>query len=332
MQKIIGVLFLIVILAFGCTVFEKDEKPQIEIPENPDINKTNESPYQPPKPVYKDVLNDTIRYDEQPSAELEVHFINVGMGDSILLKKGNFEILINAGGQGEKVVNYLKEIGVDDLELVISTKYTQSSVSEMRSVLENYKVKQYWDNGMEDKENIYYDQISEILELKKVPVKNPTAGERIVLNGISITVLNPQEKRYSDFNPTLNSIALHITDRNFSLFLSDVEAGVQNTILSNYPEIKSTFMKVPNHGAGTVTVGGDQRVELFSVIDKVLPEYAVVFVGPNENELPNPTILETFRLRGAKMLRTDLNGTILVKTDGYDYTITTSITQDSKKR
>ncbi len=329
MQKIIGILFLVVILGFGCTVFE-EEKPKYNITNTTEpINETNETTYEPPKPVYEEVLNNTIRYEEQPSADLEVYFINVGMGDSTLLKKGNFEILIDAGGQGEKVVNFLQEKNIDDLELVIATKYTQDSVSEMKNVLEKYKVEQYWDNGLEDKENMYYDEISKILESKDIPIKHPEFGERVFLNGISITVLNPQEKRYSDSNPTLNSITLHIIDRNFSLYLSDVESGVQNTILSNYPQIKSTFMKVPNHGTSTVSVGGDQSVNLFSLIDKVKPEYAVVFVGPTEEEIPNLTVLEVFRLRKSNILRTDLNGTISVITDGYEYDITT--TEQTKK-
>ncbi len=329
MRKIIGILFIIVVLVFGCTVFEREEKPQATVPnELPDIEENNESIYQAPKPVYEDVMNDTIRYEEEPSAELEVHFINVGMGDSILIKKGNFDVLIDAGGQGEKVVDFLKELEIDDLELVIATKYTQSSVSEMRNVLETYKIEQYWDNGIEDKTNIYYDEIYEILETKNIPVKNPVFGERIVLNGISITVLNPQKNRYLETNPTLNSMTLHIIDRNFSLYLSDVEAGVQNTILANYPEIKSTIMKVPNHGASTVSVGGDQRVDLFHLIDKVQPEYAIVSVGQTEKEIPNPTVLEAYRLRKTKILRTDLNGTISITTDGYDYTITTITDQD----
>ncbi|MCC7552851.1 hypothetical protein KO317_04280 [Candidatus Micrarchaeota archaeon] len=330
MQKIIGVLFLIVILAFGCTVFEREEK-QSTIPDpNQSIEDINENIYQPPKPVYENVMNNTIRYDEQPSAELEIYFINVGMGDSILLKKGNFDVLIDAGGQGEKVINFLEEKKVDDLELVIATKYTQTSVSDMRRVLQKYKVEQYWDNGLIDKENIYYDEIYEILESKNIPVKHPISGERIVLNGISISVLNPQEKRYLETNPTLNSITLYIVDRNFSLYLSDVEAGVQNTILSNYPNIKSNIMKVPNHGASTVSVGGDARVELFHLIDKVKPEYAIISVGQTELEIPNPTVLEAFRLRGAKTLRTDLNGTISIITDGYEYEILSSNSQNKK--
>ena len=53
-------------------------------------------------------------------------------------------------------------------------------------------------------------------------------------------------------------------------------------------------------------------------------QYAVIFVGQTEKELPSPTVLEAFRLRGANILRTDLDGTISVITDGYDYNITTT--------
>ncbi|MFA5382965.1 MAG: MBL fold metallo-hydrolase [Candidatus Micrarchaeia archaeon] len=327
MKKIIVLIFLIGILLFGC-ISNGEEKPHAEIPDKNQTTKPNETIYQPPKPVYEDVLNGTIRFNEDIEADLEVYFIDVGMGDATLLKKGDFEILIDAGGEKD-IINFLNEKNITNLEIAITTKYTKDNSAQMKKILENFKVQQYWDNGIKE-ENIYYNEIYTILENKNIPIKNPEFGENVNLNGISITILNPQKIRYPNVNPTLNSITLYITDRNFSLYFSDVETGVQNTILANYPNIKSTFMKAPNHGTSTASVGGDQTVQLFSLIDKVKPEYAVVFVGPTEEEIPNNAVLEAFRLRKAKMLRTDLNGTISVITDGYEYNITTSIEQKKK--
>ena len=53
----------------------------------------------------------------------EVHFIDVGQGDSILIKSGEEAVLIDAGeaDQGPVVVNYLKAKGITSLDLVIST-------------------------------------------------------------------------------------------------------------------------------------------------------------------------------------------------------------------
>jgi len=332
MRRTVGILFLVVILVFGCTFFG-EEKPQYQIPkDNITQNETNETEeYLPPEPVNVTVMNETIGYTETPAEEIEVYFINVGYGDCTLIKKGDFDILIDAGGteeQGERIVEFLENKEVDDLELVIATMYTKDHIAGMRNVFQRFKVEQYWDNGMDEKGNKYYDELQEIIELKNIPIKHPEFGERVFLNGISITVLNPQKTKYPTGNPTLNSVTLHIVDREFALYMTDVEAGVQNTILANYPNIKSNIMKVPNHGASTVAVGGGEMVTLFSIIDKVQPEKAVVFVGPNELGMPNPTVLEAYKVRGADVLRTDLNGTIEVISDGYEYNITTGIEQE----
>jgi competence protein ComEC len=55
--------------------------------------------------------------------ELEVHFIDVGQGDSILIKQNGHNMLIDAGDNkyGQTVVNYLKENGVKKLDYVIGT-------------------------------------------------------------------------------------------------------------------------------------------------------------------------------------------------------------------
>ena len=53
-------------------------------------------------------------------AVFTMHVIDVGQGDSIFIKVGDCDILIDAGtsSYGTTVSNYLKNQGVDDIELV----------------------------------------------------------------------------------------------------------------------------------------------------------------------------------------------------------------------
>ena len=54
----------------------------------------------------------------------------------------------------------------------------------------------------------------------------------------------------------------------------------------------------------------------------VSPEYAVISVGAgNRYGHPAPEILERLQDFGAKILRTDLNGDIVIKTDGKNYLV-----------
>ena len=67
------------------------------------------------KEAVKGQLNDKTNPEIQSSSgTLNVHFIDVGQGDSILIQDGTHFMLVDAGenDQGDTVVNYLKEQGV----------------------------------------------------------------------------------------------------------------------------------------------------------------------------------------------------------------------------
>ena len=76
------------------------------------------------KEAVKGQLNDKTNPEIQSSSgTLNVHFIDVGQGDSILIQDGTHFMLVDAGenDQGDTVVNYLKEQGVTSLDYVIGT-------------------------------------------------------------------------------------------------------------------------------------------------------------------------------------------------------------------
>lgn len=69
------------------------------------------------------MVNPQAQLDEEGRTHLEVHAIDVGQGDSIYIKAGSKNILIDAGenDQGPTVSKYLRELGVDRLDLVVGT-------------------------------------------------------------------------------------------------------------------------------------------------------------------------------------------------------------------
>lgn len=66
---------------------------------------------------------DTAKVDQEINGELEVHFIDVGQGDAILIKQNGYNMLIDAGDnhKGQDVVNYLKSEDIKTLDYVIGT-------------------------------------------------------------------------------------------------------------------------------------------------------------------------------------------------------------------
>ena len=93
------------------------------------------------KEAVKGQLNDKTNPEIQSSSgTLNVHFIDVGQGDSILIQDGTHFMLVDAGenDQGDTVVNYLKEQGVTSLDYVIGTHPHSDHIGGLDDVLETF--------------------------------------------------------------------------------------------------------------------------------------------------------------------------------------------------
>ena len=74
-------------------------------------------------------LGPTIEYrEEEPvkldSNNLQIHYVDVGQGDCILISQNNEYMLIDAGNNedGELLVNYFKDLGIKKFKYVIGTQ------------------------------------------------------------------------------------------------------------------------------------------------------------------------------------------------------------------
>ena len=77
-----------------------------------------------------------------PRAEPQVTiaFIDVGQGDAVLIRDGaGFDILIDGGRKsaGEELIDYLLELGVDDLEIMLATHADSDHIGGLIKVLES---------------------------------------------------------------------------------------------------------------------------------------------------------------------------------------------------
>ena len=79
--------------------------------------------------------------------------------------------------------------------------------------------------------------------------------------------------------------------------------------------LQSDILKVAHHGSNTSTT------ELF--LNQVKPKVAVISVGSNNFTHPHPEVMKKLEYQCQKVLRTDLNGTIIIRSNGKEYFITT---------
>ena len=78
--------------------------------------------------------------DRDLPKDAELHFIPVGLGESVLFRDGNDYLLIDAGGKKGATINYLKNVGIPKLKYLVLTQWDNDSISDVESILNTFQV------------------------------------------------------------------------------------------------------------------------------------------------------------------------------------------------
>ncbi len=291
------------------------------LPVLPGENQSAPNPYAAVKS--KDALISTSNFSVpyEPYKPLQIYAINVGYGEAILVRKGEFSMLVDAGPKDSypALDAFLKKLNIKSIQAVVATRSRADYIGAIPDVLDNYNVEDFWYNNVSSNLPEYAAMMAKVAD-KRLLVKTPTAGDVMNFNGMSVEALNPFSPRIG--NPDSDesdSIVLKVSDKDFcALLMSDAETGTENRIMGAFSDIQCQVIHIGHNGAGTAT-------QASSILARVNPKVAIISVGPNSDANPKSTVLELLRLNGIQTYRTDIDGNILVVSDGTaaNYTVST---------
>lgn len=242
--------------------------------------------------------------------DLEVHFIDVAQADSILIKKGNESMLIDAGNSwdGDKIVDYLKEQNVTKLKYVIGTHPHSDHIGGLDTVIDNLEIgKVIMPNAISNTKT--FEDVVDSINRKGLSITSGKAGNVYDLNGAEITTLAPNDEKYSNLNNY--SVVVKVENgSNAFLFTGDAEEiSEREMVEKRASSLKSDVLKLGHHGSSTST-----NEEFLNLVD---PKYAVITVGEkNRYGHPDDEVLNRLEDKGIKVYRTDLDGNIVAVSDG----------------
>ncbi len=260
------------------------------------------------------------------SDPLTVHFIDVGMGDAILIQTPEGKNMLIDGGDctnpddqywascgvnsQAKVVDYLKANDVKHLDVVVSTHAHGDHIGGLPAVMAQFGVGRVYDSGKPHTTALYENYLGAIEEYG-VPFEIPTRGDIISLGDVKLKVLHPVDDP-KDWDTNNSSVVMRLEYGDVAfMFTGDVESEGESEITSYFGpnELKSQIIKMPHHGSNTSS--SDEFV------DWVNPDVAIISVGENNSYgLPHDEVIQAYEDRGTKIYRTDKHGTIIVTTDG----------------
>ena len=134
---------------------------------------------------------------------MDVHFIDVGQADSILIHTPkNKYILIDAGDEKSSIelVKYLKEREISTLDALIATHPHHDHIGGMSRIMENFQVKAFYMPDLKHYTNAFRSLYNAVRK-QGIMVFKAKAGDKIdVEPGIKINIIAPLRGNYDSLN------------------------------------------------------------------------------------------------------------------------------------
>jgi competence protein ComEC len=260
---------------------------------------------------------------QRSDEKLRLVFCDVGQGDATLMSWKNYQVLVD-GGPNEAVLECLgKNLPFWDrkIEVVALTHPQADHMTGLIEVVKRYEVGEMMAPWVVNETPEFWELRRRVME-KGIKVKELVKGDELRVGGMRLKVLWPETRGGNElawgggseaevlgasYPGDVNEVSL-VLEGSFGKFdwlltgdVSEKEEG-----LMEVDEVE--VLKVAHHGSRYSTSEG--------FLEKVKPELAVISVGErNRFGHPTATVLERLVETGAKVLRTDEEGTVVIASD-----------------
>jgi competence protein ComEC len=249
-----------------------------------------------------------------------VTFLDVGHGSATVVEfPSGSNILIDGGGSpntsfdlGERVVApFLRQRKITALETVILTHPHPDHLNGLPFILEKFRVGELWRNG-DRTASESFGRLEALVREKKIAVSQPRAGWFREYGEARVSCLHPpareqrEEEALTWGGQNNRSLVLKIDYRDRALLLpADIEAEAEGELIAGGALLKSPFLQAPHHGSRTSSHP--------AFLEAVAPRWAVFSArASNRFPVPHPAVLERYREKGIRVLRTDQEGAVII--------------------
>ena len=245
-----------------------------------------------------------------------IHYIDVGQGDAALVLCDDKTMLIDGGKPHASsiIYTYLKNLNIDYLDYIVASHADDDHIGGLSAPLAKMKVGNVLAPETEADTRSYESLKNKTAE-QGLTITHPKPGESLDFGSSKIEFYGPITESESDRNNGSVVMKIIYGDTSF-LFTGDAEREEEQEILSAGYDLSATVLKVGHHGSKNSTT--------YPFLREIMPKYAIISVGDNSYGHPTEDVLSRLRDADVKVYRTDMQGDIVVESDGKTVTITTA--------
>lgn len=247
-------------------------------------------------------------FDIANKPELAIFFFDVGQGDAVFIESRDGAQILVDGGPNGRILPYLGSAmpyGDNLIDVVVVSHPHADHIAGLIEVLKKYEVGAVIESG------VFYDtpEAEEFQKLvfekgvKRILVEKPS--KLSFFNSVVIRFLHPYNsyagQHVKDINETSLIATLEYAGKKI-LFTGDAGKATETRLLQRGVLGDVDVLKVGHQGSKYSSTN--------EFLNKISPEYAVISVGKNSYGHPHPDALSRLASAGAKVFRTDRDGTV----------------------
>jgi len=220
--------------------------------------------------------------------EVRAAFLDVGHGLAVVVETRERVLVYDTGNAygGDIVASHLAWRGRQSIDAVVVSHADSDHVGGYPSLAARVPARQ-------------------VLANEGVPGANPcVAGHSWTWDGVAFEVLHPPS---ADWRGNDGSCVIRVSAPGGKLLLTgDIEARAERRLVREAAEgLRADLVSAPHHGSRTSSGP--------AFLDAVAADHAVFSMRHgNSWNLPHPTVLDRYRVRGTKIHRTDVHGAVIV--------------------
>lgn len=243
-----------------------------------------------------------------PRRGLELAMLDVGQGDAILLRDGSRAVLVDGGGRdgsdlgGRALLPALLAEGVRSLDSLVMSHPDADHCAGLADIAAYLPVKEVWMGPGWDASGC----AGRLAALPGTRTRFLWAGKRARVGRWRLTVLHPEREEQRGENERSLVLLAEAHGRRI-LLTGDIESWAEARLLSCCgQELRTDLLKVAHHGSKTSSTQ--------PFLAAARPRLALISAGVNNlYHHPSPVVLDRLAEHGARVLRTDRDGMILVR-------------------
>ena len=242
------------------------------------------------------------------TGDMTVTALNVGQGQSILLRCGDHLALVDCGGDsydnaGDLAADYIQSRGHGKLDFLILTHYHDDHANGVVQLLRRLPADMLFVPDVE-RDNSLRQEILSLAEELGVAVRFVKSDTTIDFSGGERLVIYPPLYVQSDANEQGLSV-LASTGTQDILITGDM-GGLTERMLLQYAELPDTELLVAGHH-------GSKHSTTEELLNAITPEVCIISAGEhNRYGHPADEVLARLSEAGTEIYRTDKSGTVTV--------------------